>query len=400
MKALNRIFNTVLLKLSNIPKPQKDFLSELFEVVFSVFGKGNFTNFARFSTFNECTFRRNFSKHFDWLSFNYHLICMYNSPVHTLIAAIDCSFISKSGKKTFGIDKFWSGVQNKALKGLEISALAIINVVTSVAMTLDVVQTPPNLKSAEGKGNEYTRINFYLEQFIDCLPQLKDILYIVADGFYAKKKVFDTITCYKKHIITKLRSDANLRYLYTGQQKGGKGARRKYDGKVFFNDLSKWCFAGVDYKYNHLHIYYQTLNSPKFKRNLKVVLLLNTRTNRYILLASTDIYQDARQIVQYYQLRFQIEFLFRDAKQFACLNHCQARDEHKLDFHFNMSLTSINLAKAAMAENESDSLNDFVRMSYNNRFVKNIFSKLSSNAEFDINNPPIEEIIKYGSIRA
>ncbi len=53
-----------------------------------------------------------------------------------------------------------------------------------------------------------------------------------------------------------------------------------------------------------------------------------------------------------------------------------------------------------MAENESDSLNDFVRMSYNNRFVKNIFSKLSSNAEFDINNPPIEEIIKYGSIRA
>ena len=400
MQILNQIFNTVVSKLNNISKPQKDFLSELFEVVFSVFGKGNFTNFARFSTYNECTFRRNFLKHFDWLSFNYHLICMYNSPLHILIAAIDCSYISKSGKKTFGIDKFWSGVHSKALKGLEISALAIINVATSMAMALDVVQTPPNLKPTEGEGNEYTRINFYLEQFIDCIPQLQYTNFVTADGFYAKKKVFDTITSYRKHLITKLRSDANLRYLFTGEQKGGKGAPRKYDGKVFYNDLSKWYFAGVDYKYNHLHIFYQILNSPKLERNLKVVLLLNTRTNQYILLASTDVYQDARQIVQYYQLRFQIEFLFRDAKQFACLNHCQARNEQKLDFHFNMSLTAINLAKAVMIESDIDSLNNLVRMSYNNRFVKNIFSKLSLKAEFDINNPPIEELISYGSMRA
>lgn len=400
MKTLKQIFSATISKINNISQSQINFLAELFEVVFSVFGKGNFTNFARFSTFNECTFRRNFSKYFDWLSFNYHLICMYNNPTHILIAAIDCSFIPKSGKKTFGIDKFWSGVQNKALKGLEISALAIINVVTAMAMTLDVVQTPPNLRSAEGNGNEYTRINFYLEQFIDCLPYLQYITYIVADGFYAKKKVFDTITSHRKHLITKLRCDADLRYLYTGEQTSGKGAPRKYDGKVFYNDLSRWYFAGVDYKYNHLHIYYQTLNSPNFKRNFKVVLLLNTRTNQYILLASTDIYQNARQIVQYYQLRFQIEFLFRDAKQFACLNHCQARDEQKLDFHFNMSLTAINLAKAVMVETDIDSLNDFVRMSYNNRFIKNIFLKLSSKAEFDINNPQVEEFITYGSMRA
>ena len=86
--------------------------------------------------------------------------------------------------------------------------------------------------------------------------------------------------------------------------------------------MSKWFFEGIDYKYNHLQIYYQILNSPRFGRNLKVVLLLNTRTNKYVLLTSTDLYQGARQIVEYYQLRFQIEFLFRDAKQFACLTHC------------------------------------------------------------------------------
>jgi len=67
-------------------------------------------------------------------------------------------------------------------------------------MTLDVVQTPPKLKSREEEGNEYTRIDFYLEQFIDCLLLLKNISFIAADGFYAKKKVFDTITFYGKHL--------------------------------------------------------------------------------------------------------------------------------------------------------------------------------------------------------
>ena len=35
-------------------------------------------------------------------------------------------------------------------------------------------------------------------------------------------------------------------------------------------------------------------------------------------------------------MRFQIEFLFRDAKQFTGLEDCQARDPVKLAFHFNL----------------------------------------------------------------
>ena len=45
------------------------------------------------------------------------------------------------------------------------------------------------------------------------------------------------------------------------------------------------------------------------------------------------------------RLRFQIEFLFRDAKQFTGLEDCQARDLTKLEFHFNACLTALNLAK-------------------------------------------------------
>lgn len=54
-----------------------------------------------------------------------------------------------------------------------------------------------------------------------------------------------------------------------------------------------------------------------------------------------------KKIIKYYRLRFQIEFLIRDAKQHAGLEHCQARSEKKPNFHFNMALSSASVAKAA-----------------------------------------------------
>jgi len=62
-------------------------------------------------------------------------------------------------------------------------------------------------------------------------------------------------------------------------------------------------------------------------------------------LFSTDLTQSAAQIYRFYKLRFQIEFIFRDAKQFTGLRDCQSRHIQKLDFHFNASFTALNLAK-------------------------------------------------------
>ena len=64
-----------------------------------------------------------------------------------------------------------------------------------------------------------------------------------------------------------------------------------------------------------------------------------------ILLFSTDINLPAEQILEYDQARFQIEFIFRDAKQFTGLSDCQCRSSQRLDFHFNASLIAFNLAK-------------------------------------------------------
>jgi hypothetical protein len=47
-----------------------------------------------------------------------------------------------------------------------------------------------------------------------------------------------------------------------------------------------------------------------------------------------------------YRTRFQIEFLLRDSKQYTGLTHCQSRQKEALAFHFNMSLTAVNVARA------------------------------------------------------
>ena len=79
-----------------------------------------------------------------------------------------------------------------------------------------------------------------------------------------------------------------------------------------------------------------------FRRNRRVVVVLDTRTPRYAILFSTDLTLSPLQIYPYYQSRFPIEFLFRDAKQFTGLAACQARTATALHNHFNASLTAVS----------------------------------------------------------
>ena len=64
----------------------------------------------------------------------------------------------------------------------------------------------------------------------------------MADGYYYRSKFWDTVRELILDLIGKLRVDANLRYLYTGEQKK-LGAPRKYDGKFDCQDLSPLNFV-------------------------------------------------------------------------------------------------------------------------------------------------------------
>lgn len=392
------ILGTIFASLSISNKPKLKFFTELFELLFSIQGRINFENLSRYSKYDESTFGRRFAEFFDWLGFNQSIIS--SAKVGTqgiVVCAIDCSFISKSGKKTFGLDKFWSGCAQATKKGLEISVLALIDVAAAMAWTLDVTQTPPQLPQ---KGEEgYTRINFYIEQIFDCLDHLTQVRYFVADGFYAKKKMFQALFSMDKYLITKLRPDANLKFRLEGEHPKRKGPKSPYEGKAVYDDLSKWHFVDTDAKYAYLSVYHRICYSPQFECWLSVALVLNTKSNKYILLASSDVQQNACEILTFYQLRFQIEFLFRDAKQFTGLNHCQARDEDKLDFHFNMSLAAVNIIQLLKINDPTiTSINSLTRKAFNTRIVQNLLHQLCLEAEFDILHPDIQKIINLGAI--
>jgi IS4 transposase len=94
-------------------------------------------------------------------------------------------------------------------------------------------------------------------------------------------------------------------------------------------------------------IYTVVVNSVSLKRNIRIVYIVKQDGKKIstALLFSTDPDLPATEIYRFYNARFQIEFLFRDAKQFTGLLDCQARCEHSLHFHFNASMTALNLIK-------------------------------------------------------
>ena len=95
------------------------------------------------------------------------------------IGSVDYSYSDKSGKKRYGIDRFWSGVANKTKKGLEINLICLTNVFTGQSFSFNIRQIPPGLSASKKGGEDYTQIDFYIEQILDCIVQVPQIQYYV-----------------------------------------------------------------------------------------------------------------------------------------------------------------------------------------------------------------------------
>ena len=290
---------------------------------------------------SERTYRRHFTQPYAFISLNAELIDAALDGEHFQVAVIDASFAPKSGKATYGLDRFYNGKASRAERGLEISMIAVVDVEQAIGYSLSVQQTP-----ATPPAGERTRVDDYLDHLRATRAALPAaVRYLVGDGFYSKLKRVKGVVALKLDVIGKLRCDANLKYLYDGPQKP-KGACRKYDSKVDLTDLSRW--QAVGQVEDNISLYTAIVWSVNLKQKIRVVYLVNHKHDErlcYALLFSTDVELDPAQLYEAYRARFQIEFIFREAKQFTGLTDCQARDSQKLDFHFNASLTALNMAK-------------------------------------------------------
>ncbi len=379
----------------------------------SIKDKINFLQLARYSGRAESSYRNLFSRRFDFFSFNQILIETYVKGAKALI--FDPSYINKAGKHTAGVGYFWSGVAGKPKWGLELGGLGVLDIDRHTAFHLNAIQT------IDVKDDE-TLLTFYSRKLLEHKEPLLNLSkYLLVDAFFSKE-TFVTPMCEQGFdIISRLRTDANLTYLYQGKQKG-RGRPKQYDGKVDYANLSDkhaTCVQADDKQ----KIYTFKAHSVALKKQIKVVIVYTlTKGNKHKgnkhkdkksndnqwqhhTYFSTDLTQDWQDILSLYKARFQIEFLYRDAKQHTGLNDCQARDKNKLDFHWNMSLTAINLAKVKYWLPQKDTLpNDTlpfsmsdVKTRYHNGFMVNQFiSMFAINPKLKVNRDKIAGFLDFG----
>ena len=114
--------------------------------------------------------------------------------------------------------------------------MGLVDLQEHTAYSLAVEQTPAELEP------EQSRVDFYIQTLLAQQEGLHahGVTHLLADGYFAKTKVFDSLGAHDLHGITKLRSDANLRYLYQGPRRQGRGRPQKYEGKVDWRDLSRF----------------------------------------------------------------------------------------------------------------------------------------------------------------
>ena len=407
--------------------------------LFVVCGKANFTNLSRYGEYSDRTYRRQYQKSFDFIPFHAQTIAAAIEPSREQIAAIDCSFISKSGKQTWGVDNFYNGSISKSQKGLEISVIAVVDMLAHQGYTLSVKQTAKTEREARHQGGRQStplaqptankkrkskskskskpkaepviseRVKGYLEQLKTTRSHLPAaVKYLAADSFYSKKSVVDGVVNLDLHLVSKLRIDADLRYCYTGDRKP-KGAPRKYDGKVDLSDLSRLEFGGE--LANGTKIYSQVVWHVSLKRKIRIVYLVDQRNadkQRVALLFSTDTTLDSLRLYEYYKSRFQIEFIFRDAKQFTGLCDCQSRQQQSLDFHFNVSLAALNIAKLEQQPTPSEtceetmpqsfSMATYKRLALNGHLLERFISMLGLDPTLIKSHPNYDLLLQYGSL--
>ncbi len=330
--------------------------------------KVNFAQMGKYGTYCEQTYRNSFTRDVNWVAYNTSLTMKVFSDASDLLAiAVDQSHITKSGKCTWGVGRFWSGSDQSVMPGLEITGIGVVNATRHECMALRAVQTPGKRWIMENLGMDGKKVDLhdlYIKVIKDYAEQLQAITNIqVADALYSTEKIVTAMVLQGFVMVSRFRKDTVLRYIYTGPRTGKRGAPKKYDGRIdpANPDLSR--MERVDGLCGGDEGEYYTLvaNVKCLKRNVRLVIWypkgiagVNEKDGGNKLFFSTDTKMDAGECVAVYKARFQLEFVFRDGNQFTGLEDCQARSKEKLDFAFNASLSAVNTAKAAIMEMGED----------------------------------------------
>ena len=308
-----------------------------------------------------------------WTVVRDHLL----SPDGEYLLASDDVVVTKAGKQTHGLGKFFSSIAQRVIPSLSFFVVALIDVKERRAYPLQVTQHMPSasVKSkskskpkrppGRPKGSKnhvktpppLTAELLRIERTIrDCLSRVAmlNVKWIALDGFFGNYPATNMILGCGLDIISKLRHNAALYLPYTGP-KPARGATPRYGEKLDYanlppESLSKTVLEGdVCTATYHLKILHKDFQAAL---NVAIIVKTNLKTGKrgHVILFSTDLALTADQIVDYYSLRFQIEFNFRDAKQYWGLEDFMNVSAQAVTNAVNLAFLMVNLSAVMLRD--------------------------------------------------
>lgn len=311
---------------------------------------------------------------------------LYQPDDGYLLVGDEC-VVPKSGRQTHGLGRFFSSLYGQPIPGLAFFALAVVNVRERRSYPVQVEQmvgaqcgkaapakkpAPPaasaNPKRPVGrpqgsKNKDKTRVTLTPElQLIQNMLRKQLLLfnglfspaYLVLDGHFGHNNALQMTRQCSLELISKLRYDAALYFRYTGPQKK-RGARRKYGAKLNYARLPPQYLQARETDKGVRTDYYQaTVLSKSFAQPLNVVIIvktnLKTGARAHVILFSSDLSLAYDKLVDDHRLRFQIEFNFRDAKQYWGLDHFMNVKEIPVTHAANLALLMCNVAQRLLGD--------------------------------------------------
>jgi putative transposase len=314
-----------------------------------------------------------------WLFFRTHLF----DPDDVYLLAGDETIVTKSGNHTPGLDRFFASLYGKPVAGLAFFALSLISTKQrrSFPIALEqVVRSPeekaakkakaakpaPKRKPGRPKGSstkaitirdlspELTRIQSLILALLSRIGGRLPLTYLVLDGHFGNAAALQMARACKLHLISKLRADSALYLPYDGPY-AGHGPRRIYGDKLSPHALPEraLCQTTVE-KHIETRIYQLQARHKTFTQPLNVVCLvktnLKTQAVAHVLLFSSDLDLPFDKLIDSYCLRFQLEFNFRDAKQYWGLEDFMTTHPTRVTNAANLSLFMVNLVERVVRD--------------------------------------------------
>ena len=195
---------------------------------------------------------------------------------------------------------------------------------------------------------ELLRINVLLSDLLKLLRVFLSIKYVTLDGHFGHHQAVLMSRKHDLHLISKMRKDAALFEKYEGEY-GGRGAKKKYGKRLKYDLLPVKYLKKSEQTGEIITNYYQGIFLHKeFGQAINVVIIvkINVKTQKvgHAILFSSDVELSWEKLLDYYSLRFQIEFNFRDAKQHFGLEDFMNTTKNGVENAANLSFLMVNVS--------------------------------------------------------